>query len=122
MKKIREMSVEEMRDELIKFCKGRPCDSCPLALVKIFDDDSFVFVHDTIEKETDLYKLALMLEITRGGLVWKDQAARDGADVQCAEAEVCVARDLEIDDDSTGIMITGKKPAMMTIYFDEPAD
>lgn len=120
MKKIREMSIEEMRDELIKFCKGRPCGSCPLSLVRIFSHDRFT--HSAIESETDLYKLALMLEITRGGLVWKDQAARDGADVQCAEAEVCVARELEIDDDSTGIMITGKKPAMMTIYFDEPAD
>lgn len=106
MKKIREMSVEEMREELREFCTGRPCSDCPLALVKIFSNDRFT--HAAIESETDLYKLALMLEITRGGLVWKDQAAKDGTDVQCAEAEACVARELEIDDDSTGIMITGK--------------
>ena len=117
MKNIKEMSIEEMRDELIKFCKGRPCGSCPLSLVRIFSHDKFT--HSAIESETDLYKLALMLEIARGGLVW---AAQDDTDVQCAEAEACVARDLEIDDDSTGIIITGKKPAMMTIYFDQPAD
>lgn len=120
MKKIKEMSVEEMREELIEFCKGRPCSSCPLCLMKIFNCDRFT--HSAVEKETDMYKLALMLEIARGNLAWKDQVVQDGADVQCAEVEACVARELEIDDDSTGIMITGKKPAMMTIYFDQPED
>lgn len=114
MKKIEEMSVEEMRKELLKFCSGRQCERCPLSLSSMYSNQCFC--HGVIRTESDPYKLALMLEIARGGLVWADP--EDAA--QCTKEYV--AGDLEIDDDSTGIVIIGKKPAMMTIYFDQPAE
>lgn len=136
MKKIREMSVEEMRDELGKFCKGRPCGSCPLCLMKIFSDDRFE--HGAIGSETDLYKLALMLEIARGGLVWAAKEFDNGSNVpdqptippmpepvelpEAKVSELSVDVSANVPDDMTVIMISGKKPAMMTTYFDQPAD
>lgn len=119
-KEIKDMTLEEMRAEIKEFCMSRrtPCNDCPLSLNLKYGSRGSAFSHDCITEIKDYYKLALMLEIVRGNLIWKDQTVT----TETVLKEARVVNELEVDDDSTGVVIIGKRPSMMTIYFDQPAD
>ena len=64
-----------------------------------------------------------MLEIIRGNLIWKDQTVTTETVItETVLKEAHGVNELEVDDDSTGVVIIGKRPSMMTIYFNQPAD
>lgn len=119
-KEIKDMTLEEMRAEIKEFCRSKQCSNCPLSL---YNSDGAGFSHDRIMEIMDYYKLALMLEIVRGNLIWKDQTVTtETVTTETVLKEACGVNELEVDDDSTGVVIIGKRPSMMTIYFTQPAD
>lgn len=114
-KEIKDMTLEEMRAEIKEFCRSKQCSNCPLSL---YNNSGAGFSHDRIMEIMDYYKLALMLEIVRGNLIWKDQTVT----TETVLKEAPGVNELEVDDDSTSLVIIGKRPSMMTIYFTQPAD
>lgn len=124
-KEIKDMTLEEMRAEIKEFCMSRrtPCNDCPLSLNLKYGSRGSAFSHDCITEIMDYYKLALMLEIVRGNLIWKDQTVTtETVTTETVLKEARGVNELEVDDDSTGVVIIGKRPSMMTIYFTQPAD
>lgn len=119
-KEIKDMTLEEMRAEIKEFCRSKQCSNCPLS---IYNNSGVEFSHDRIMEIKDHYKLVLMLEIIRGHLIWKDQTVTtETVTTETVLKEARGVNELEVDDDSTGVVIIGKRPSMMTIYFDQPAD
>lgn len=115
-KEIKDMTLEEMRAEIKEFCRSKQCSNCPLSLYNRFS-------HDCIMEIMDYYKLALMLEIVRGNLIWKGQTVTtETVTTETVLKEARGVNELEVDDDSTGVVIIGKRPSMMTICFNQPAD
>lgn len=120
-KEIKDMTLEEMRAEIKAFCRSKQCSNCPLSLYN--NSDGAGFSHDRIMEIMDYYKLALMLEIVRGNLIWKGQTVTtETVTTETVLKEARGVNELEVDDDSTGVVIIGKRPSMMTIYFTQPAD
>lgn len=119
-KEIKDMTLEEMRAEIKEFCRSKQCSNCPLSL---YNNGGVGFSHDRIMEIMDYYKLALMLEIVRGNLIWKGQTVTtETVTTETVLKEARGVNELEVDDDSTGVVINGKRPSMMTIYFTQPAD
>ena len=141
MKKIYEMSIDEMVSELRVFCITRKeCKRCELSLINHLGDINYG--HKAFCHITDRSFLALMVAIARGYLVWKhaekdpnDPALEDpiksGSNVpeqpavppmpepvELPEAKVSELS-VNVPDDMTVIMISGKKPTSMTVFYDQ---
>ena len=138
MKKIYEMSVDEMVKELVAFCHMRgECKRCELSLINRlgFEADG----HDAFNDITDRHLLVLMVAIARGYLVWDEsrlnQSDRKEFDngsnvpdqptvppmpepVELPEAKVSELS-VNMPEDMTVIMISGKKPTSMTVFYDQ---
>ena len=140
MKEIHEMSIDEMHKELIAFCNARiECKHCELSLFNHLGKGDIG--HDAFADITDRNFLALMVAIARGYLVWK-HAENDPNDpegehsnvpdqpkippmpepVELPEAkvsELSVDVSVNVPEDMTVIMISGKKPTSMTVFYDQ---
>lgn len=139
-KKIHEMSIGEMVDELRTFCSKRGgCKRCELSLFNHLGKGDIA--HDGFADITDRNFLALMVAIARGYLVWKhtENDPKDPEEsilnipeqptvppmpepVELPEAkvsELSVDVSVNVPDDMTVIMISGKKPTSMTVFYDQ---
>lgn len=141
MKKIYEMSMAEMVGELTAFCRARKtCKRCELSLINHLGDRSVG--HKPFVDTSDRHFLVLMVAIARGYLVWKhaendpnDPALEDliksGSNVpeqptvppmpepvELPEAKVSELS-VNVPDDMSVIMISGKKPTSMTVFYDQ---
>lgn len=145
-KKIHEMSINEMIDELRTFCITRgECTRCELSLINHLGDINVA--HKPLVCITDRHLLVLMVAIARGYLVWDEsrlnQSDRkefdNGSNVpeqptvppmpepvtsvisQAAELTESTEGNLLVDGyaDATQIVISGKKPTSMTVFYDQ---
>lgn len=140
MKKIYEMSIDEMIEELRAFCITHgECKRCELSLINHLGDINVG--HKPFVNINDRHFLVLMVAIARGYLVWK-HAENDPKDpegehsnvpeqptvppmpepVELPEAkvsELSVDVSVNVPDDMTVIMISGKKPTSMTVFYDQ---
>lgn len=141
MKKIYEMSIDEMIEELRAFCiTHTECKRCELSLINHLGDINVG--HKPFVNTEDRHFLILMVAIARGYLVWKhaendpnDPALEDliksGSNVpeqptvppmpepvELPEAKVSELS-VNVPDDMSVIMISGKKPTSMTIFYDQ---
>ena len=141
MKKIYEMSIDEMIEELRAFCiTHTACKRCELSLINHLGDINVG--HKPFINTTDRHFLILMVAIARGYLVWKhaekdpnDPALEDliksGSNVpeqptvppmpepvELPEAKVSELS-VNMPEDMTVIMISGKKPTSMTVFYDQ---
>lgn len=140
-KKIKELSIDGLRNEIKKYCdqqvKNGSCGVCVLSGIRHLDDINTF--HKPADDIDDRYTLGLMVALIRGYLVWSNRKEFDNGSnvpdqptippmpepVELPEAkvsELSVDVSANVPDDMTVIMISGKKPAMMTTYFDQPAD
>ena len=143
-KEIKDISNTDLRRELVEYCtkqrKNGSCELCVLSGIHHFDDDNSY--HNGIFEIDDRYTLALMVSLARGYLTWnrtsldpKDQALEDliksGSNVpeqptvppmpepvELPEAKVSELS-VNVPDDMTVIMISGKKPTSMTVFYDQ---
>lgn len=143
-KEIKDMSDTDLRHELKEYCakqtKNGSCKSCVLSGIHRFDDGTCF--HNGFYAIDDRYTLALMVSLARGYLTWnrtsldpKDQALEDlmksGSNVpeqptvppmpepvELPEAKVSELS-VDVPDDMTVIMISGKKPTSMTVFYDQ---
>lgn len=132
MKEIHEMSIDEMRKELIAFCHARgECERCELSLFNHLGKGDIG--HDAFADITNRDFLALMVAIARGYLVWKH--TENGSNVpdqptvppmpepvelpEAKVSELSVDVSANVPDDMTVIMISGKKPTSMTVFYDQ---
>lgn len=141
MKKIYEMSIDEMIEELRAFCiTHTECKRCELSLINHLGDINVG--HKPFINTTDRHFLILMVAIARGYLVWKhaekdpnDPALEDliksGSNVpeqptvppmpepvELPEAKVSELS-VNVPEDMTVIMISGKKSTSMTVFYDQ---
>ena len=138
MKKIYEMSVAEMIDELRTFCITRgECTHCELSLTNHLGDIGVG--HKPLVCITDRHLLILMVAIARGYLVWdesrlnqRDRKVFDKGSnvpeqptvppmpepVELPEAKVSELS-VNVPEDMSVIMISGKKPTSMTVFYDQ---
>ena len=149
MKKIYEMSIDEMIEELRAFCiTHTECKRCELSLINHLGDINVG--HKPFINTTDRHFLILMVAIARGYLVWKhaendhndpalDDLIKSGSNVpeqptvppmpepvksvigQAKELAVSMEGNLLVDGyaDATQIVISGKKPTSMTVFYDQ---
>ena len=145
-KKIREMSIEELRSEITKHCqqqvKNGSCNTCVLSTIHHFDDlNTF---HKAPADIDDRYTLGLMVALIRGYLVWDESRNSDNREefdkcsnvpeqptvppmpepvktVECVETVEAKVSELSVNmpEDMTVIMISGKKPTSMTVFYDQ---
>ena len=143
-KEIKDMSNTDLRLELVEYCakqrENGSCELCVLSGTHHFDDGNSY--HKGIFEIDDRYTLALMVSLARGYLTWnrtsldpKDQALEDliksGSNVpeqptvppmpepvELPEAKVSELS-VNVPDDMSVIMISGKKPTSMTIFYDQ---
>ena len=138
--KIREMSIEGLRNEIKKYCnrqvKNGSCSACVLSGIRHLDDiNAFHTAADDID---DRYTLGLMVALIRGYLVWDESRNLDNREefdtgsnvpkqpavppmpepVELPEAKVSELS-VNVPDDMTVIMISGKKPTSMTVFYDQ---
>lgn len=121
-KEIKDMTIEEMRAEIKEFCGRKQCNNCPLSLNTKYGSVGSDFSHDRIMEIMDNYKLALMLEVIRGNLIWKDQIeTTETVTSHVSEVTMSVEGSLLVDDyaDATKIVISGKKPTSVTVFYDQ---
>ncbi len=134
-KKIKEMSIEGLRNEIKKYCeqqvKNEDCSACVLSGIHhLADINTFHKAADDID---DRYTLGLMVALIRGYLVWDDPTDQEGEHsnvpdqptvppmpepVELPEAKVSELS-VNVPDDMTVIMISGKKPTSMTVFYDQ---
>ena len=153
MKKIYEMSIDEMIEELRAFCiTHTECKRCELSLINHLGDINVG--HKPFINTTDRHFLILMVAIARGYLVWKrdekdpnDPALEDliksGSNVpeqptvppmpepvepvepvktvESVESIEAKVSELSVNmpEDMTVIVISGKKPTSMTVFYDQ---
>ncbi len=145
MKKIYEMSRDEIVSELRAFCITRgECKRCELSLINHLGDINVG--HRAFDGITDRHCLILMVAIARGYLVWDKSRNPDnreefntGSNVpeqptvppmpepvksvisQMTELTESTECNLLKDGyaDATQIVISGKKPSTMTVFFGE---
>lgn len=139
-KKIREMSIEELRSEITKHCqqqvKNGSCNTCVVSSIYHLDDVNTF--HKTPADIDDRYTLGLMVALIRGYLVWDESRNSDYREefdkcsnvpeqptvppmpgpVELPEAKVSELS-VNVPDDMTVIMISGKKPTSMTVFYDQ---
>lgn len=139
--KIKEMSIEELRSEIKKYCnqqvKNESCHACVLSGIHHLDDiNTFHKAADDID---DRYTLGLMVALIRGHLVWDESRLNQGdrmefdtgsnvpeqptvppmpEPVELPEAKVSELS-VNVPEDMTVIMISGKKPTSMTVFYDQ---
>lgn len=138
MKKIYEMSRDEMVSELRAFCITRgECKRCELSLINHLGDVGAG--HKAFDHIKDRHCLILMVAIARGYLVWADREKVDkGSNVpeqpavppmpepvksvinQVTELTASIETNL-VDGyaDATQIVIAGKKPTSLTVFYDQ---
>ena len=143
-KKIKELSIDGLRNEIKKYCehqvKNGSCDACVLSGIHRLDDINAF--HKSVGDIDDRFTLGLMVALIRGYLVWDNRKEfNTGSNVpeqptvppmpepvksvinQVTELTASIDTNLvDVYADATQIVIYGKKPSMMTIYFDQPAD
>lgn len=146
-KKIREMSIEELRSEITKHCqqqvKNGSCNTCVLSTIHHFDDlNTF---HKTPADIDDRYTLGLMVALIRGYLVWDESRNSDNREEfdKCSNVpeqptvppmpepvksvidqmtELTASIETNLVDgyaDATQIVISGKKPTSLTVFYDQ---
>ncbi len=137
-KKIKELSIEGLRNEIKKYCnqqiKNGSCNACVLSGIHHLDDINIF--HKSADDIDDRYTLGLMVALIRGYLVWNDRKEFDNGSnvpdqptippmpepVELPEAkvsELSVDVSVNVPDDMTVIMISGKKPTSMTVFYDQ---
>ena len=138
-KKIREMIIEELRSEITKHCqqqvKNGSCNTCVVSSIYHLDDVNTF--HKAPADIDDRYTLGLMVALIRGYLVWDESRNSDNREefdkcsnvpeqptvppmpepVELPEAKVSELS-VDVPDDMTVIMISGKKPTSMTVFYD----
>lgn len=140
-KKIKELSIDGLRNEIRKYCqqqvKNGSCSACVLSGIHRLDDINAF--HKSADDIDDRFTLGLMVALIRGYLVWTDRKEFDnGSNVpeqptippmpepmksvinQVTELTASIETNL-IDGyaDATQIVISGKKPTSMTIFYDQ---
>lgn len=137
-KKIKELSIDELRNEIKKYCqqqvKNGSCSACVLSGIHRLDDINAF--HKSADDIDDRFTLGLMDALIRGYLVWADRKEFDNGSnvpeqptvppmpepVELPEAkvsELSVDVSANVPDDMTVIMISGKKPTSMTVFYDQ---
>lgn len=138
--KIRELSIEELRGEIKKYCsqqvKNGLCCACVLSGIHHLDDINTF--HKAVDDIDDRYTLGLMVALIRGYLVWDERENLDNREefetgsnisesptimpmpepVELPEAKVSELS-VNVPEDMTVIMISGKKPTSMTVFYDQ---
>ena len=136
-KEIKDMNIQEMRDELKLHCSCcSNCSACVLSGINRLDDINTF--HKGIAAIDDRYTLGLMIALIRGYLVWDESRNPDNRKesdtgsnvpeqptvppmpepVELLEAKVSELS-VDVPDDMTVIMISGKKPTSMTVFYDQ---
>lgn len=140
-KKIKGMSIEELRNEIRKYCehqvKNGSCDACVLSGIHHLDDINTF--HKSVGDIDDRFTLGLMVALIRGYLVWDNRKEfNTGSNVpeqptvppmpepvksvinQVTELTASIDTNL-VDGyaDATQIVIAGKKPTSMTVFYDQ---
>ena len=143
--KIKEMSIEELRGEIKKYCnrqvKNESCHTCVLSGIHQLDDINTF--HKSADDIDDRYTLGLMVALIRGYLVWDESRLNQGdcrefdtgsnvpeqptvppmpepvepvKTVELPEAKMSELS-VNVPEDMTVIMISGKKPTSMTVFY-----
>lgn len=133
-KKIKELSIDGLRNEIKKYCqqqvKNGSCSACVLSGIHRLDDINAF--HKSADDIDDRFTLGLMVALIRGYLVWSDRKEFDNGSnvpeqptvppmpepVELPEAKVSELS-VDVPDDMTVIMISGKKPTSMTVFYDQ---
>ena len=134
-KKIKEMSIEGLRNEIRKYCehqvKNGSCSACVLSGIHRLDDINAF--HKSADDIDDRYTLGLMVALIRGYLVWDDRKKFDNGSnvpeqptvlpmpelVESIESSVENTLTAELPEDATMLVISGKKPTSVTLYYDQ---
>lgn len=144
-KKIKELSIDGLRNEIKNYCqrqvKNGSCNTCVLSTIHHFDDINTF--HNAADDIDDRYTLGLMVALIRGYLVWDEsrlnqgdrKAFNNGSNVpdqptvppmpepvelpEAKVSELSVDVSVNVPDDMTVIMISGKKPTSMTVFYDQ---
>ena len=144
-KKIREMSIEELRGEIKKYCnrqvKNESCPTCVLSGIHQLDDINTF--HKSADDIDDRYTLGLMVALIRGYLVWDESTLNQGdciefatcsnvpeqptvppmpepvKTVECFETVEAKVSELSVNMPEDMTVISGKKPTSMTVFYDQ---
>lgn len=134
-KKIKELSIEGLRSEIKKYCnqqiKNGSCNACILSGIHHLDDINIF--HKSADDIDDRYTLGLMVALIRGYLVWDNRKEFDNGSnvpeqptvppmpelVESIESSVENTLTAELPDDATMLVISGKKPTSVTLYYDQ---
>lgn len=141
-KKIKELSIAGLRNEIKKYCdqqvKNGSCSACVLSGIHHLDDiNTFHKAADDID---DRYTLGLMVALIRGYLVWDESRLNQGDSkefnngsnvpdwptvppmpepIESIESSVENTLTAELPEDATMLVISGKKPTTVTLYYDQ---
>lgn len=131
-KEIKDMSIQELRDELKFYCsRRRTCSTCVLSVLHHTGDEAAD--HPDFESLNSRVMLDTFVALARGYLVWDDPTDQEGEHsnvpdqptvppmpepVELPEAKVSELS-VDVPNDMTVIMISGKKPTSMTVFYDQ---
>ena len=139
-KEIKDMDIQELRDELKLYCsRCRNCRVCALSILHHTGDEAAD--HPAFEGLNSRFMLDTLVALARGYLEWKHSYIdpndptvdheKLGSNVpeqptvppmpepvELPEAKVSELS-VDVPDDMTVIMISGKKPTSMTVFYDQ---
>ena len=139
-KEIKDMDIQELRDELKLYCsRCRNCRVCALSILHHTGDEAAD--HPAFDGLNSRFMLDTLVALARGYLEWKHSYIdpndptvdheKLGSNVpeqptvppmpepvELPEAKVSELS-VDVPDDMTVIMISGKKPTSMTVFYDQ---
>ena len=139
-KEIKDMDIQELRDELKLYCsRCRNCRVCALSILHHTGDEAAD--HPAFEELNSRFMLDTFVALARGYLEWKHSYIdpndptvdheKLGSNVpeqptvppmpepvELPEAKVSELS-VNVPEDMTVIMISGKKPTSMTVFYDQ---